>query len=156
VDVLGDGPVRVTVESDQLGVAAYKTLVPADDDFTEVDLALTAAGRVEGVVVDRTGAPLPAVTVRLLDPARSTIDQEPWLSWAADYTDEQGRFRIAGIPGGGPPLTLQVLGPDGRPAGDPQPLLGDPARIVVADDATVVSDARLVVDVERVVVPLPD
>ena len=58
----------------------------------------TATGAVAGTVVDdSTGAPLPRVTVLVVDPTRGTL------------TDERGRFLIAGVPAGGRVLRARAL-----------------------------------------------
>lgn len=146
---LGTGPVHVTAESWQLGVAAYRDLEIADD-WNAVDFTLTAAAQVSGVVIDRAGHPMPAVQVRLLDPARASIDQIPPLAWTIDTTDAAGRFHIAGLPAVAGPLGFQVL-PLGRYNDhDRYPVL-DPAPVIrLSDETTTIGDVRIVVDVERV------
>jgi len=57
-------------------------------DFVQLDVALTAAASVSGVVVDRAGRPVPSVQVRLRDPARAPAAQPPWLIWAVATTDD--------------------------------------------------------------------
>src|SRR6185312_10275211 len=76
--------------------------------IAEVNVALKAAGAVEGVVQDEAGAPLAGAVVEAIHISRLDLDESPLaekrcnlnLTLSAIYpravADDQGRFRIGG------------------------------------------------------------
>jgi hypothetical protein len=149
--MFGTGEIQVTVRSHQLGVAAYHELTTVDG-FNPMDVSLTAAASVAGVVVDQAGRPVPSVHVRILDHTRSSVSQVLSLQFAMDTTDAAGRFRIRGLPGGTRPLGFDVFPEDS--IGDDDrlffPIVGVPVTVRIPDDATAIEGLRIVVDLSEV------
>jgi hypothetical protein len=103
-DVLpGDGSVRLlTVEArgDLHAPVQRSARLPEDDRWVSgLEFTLPAAGAVEGVVHDPSGKPLRHLVVSLpLVRAEGWIDDAPAGLSAA--TDDEGRYRIGGVPAG--------------------------------------------------------
>ena len=76
--------------------------VRAGDTVENLDIALPAAGAISGRVTDGDGAPIEGVAIRLMQPvfAANRRQLRPVTGVNAYLTNDQGRYRIYGIPPG--------------------------------------------------------
>jgi RNA polymerase sigma-70 factor (ECF subfamily) len=106
---------------------------------TEHDIELTGAATVSGTVIDESGAPVPNVYVRLIDPKGDLGES---------MTDGAGAFTCTSMLGGGDYRAAVFPSPGARTA-FPAAGGGSYESIAIADGDTVVRDIKIAIKNER-------
>ena len=110
VYVQADGYVAEFYEDTQNPLLAVVIPLASNEEVTGIDFALEVGGTISGVVLDSTGAGIHKALVTAT--SYDMFSQPPWadslLLWGADYTDENGNYKISTLDSGVYRVSAQI------------------------------------------------